>query len=211
MFITFEGGEGAGKSTLSKKIYEALKSKYTPLMTREPGGTVFGEKIREMLLFRQEGMKISLKAELFLFEAARIQHIEEVILPALKRGQIVLCDRFSDSTIAYQGAGRNVGVEYVKTVDQLATAGLMPDLTFFVDIDPQVGLGRVKKRSQTSVENGAQNFDSIESEALAFHERVRVAFQMLAQTSQGRIIVLDGNLSEEELFKIAFEHIQKKL
>ena len=104
-----------------------------------------------------------------------------------------------------------MGVDYVRTVDRLATAGLEPDLTFFVDIDPQVGLGRVKKRSQHSGEHSQQDLDSIESEALSFHERVRLAFHELAKGAQGRIVVLDGNLSEDELFKIAFEHIQKKL
>jgi dTMP kinase len=210
MFITFEGGEGAGKSTLSKKVCDELKRTHEVLMTREPGGTPFGEALRHLILHRHQtdspekkAFQVCAKAELFLFEAARVQHIEEVIKPALNQAKIVLCDRFSDSTIAYQGAGRALGIDFVKQCDALATGGLKPDLTFFVDIDPEIGLARVRKRSDVK--------DLIEDEALIFHKRVRAAFQILAQESQGRIVVLDGELSEQELFNVAMTHIQRVL
>ena len=205
MFITCEGGEGAGKSTLSKKVYAELKKNHAVLLTREPGGTVFGEEIRSLLLHHRHGMQVGAQAELFLFLAARAQHIEEVILPSLKSGKIVLCDRFSASTIAYQGAGRGLGVEYVKAcnalaVDALIEANSLPDLTFFVDVDPEVGLSRVGSRSDKK--------DHIEEEALSFHKRVRDAFVLLAKDPQNKVIVLDGHLSVEALFFKAMEHIQ---
>ena len=207
MFITFEGGEGAGKSTLSKKVFDELMRSHEVLMTREPGGTPFGEEVRHLLLHHQTDkttpFQVCAKAELFLFEAARVQHIEEVIKPALAQKKIVLCDRFSDSTIAYQGAGRSLGTDFVKQCDALATGGLKPELTFFVDIDPEIGLARVRSRSDVK--------DRIEDEALAFHKRVREAFQILARESQGRIVVLDGTLSEQELFNLAMTHIQRVL
>jgi len=195
-FITFEGGEGAGKSTLIKKVYTELEKNRKVVLTREPGGTTLGEKLRECLLHHHE---ISPRAELFLFLAARAQHIDEVIKPAIAAGKTVLCDRFSDSTIAYQGAGRGMGVDYVTQCTELATQGFRPDITLYIDIDPEVGLQRAGKRS---------GFDRIEKEELSFHERVREAFLKLAKAHPERIIVLDGTKSAEELFQQAMACVQ---
>jgi dTMP kinase len=195
MFITFEGGEGAGKSTLMLRFSKALeKEGRKALLTREPGGTAIGEEIRKLLLEKKQQYLFS-KTELFLFLAARAQHIEEVLLPALERGEVVLCDRFSDSTIAYQGV--KLGVPYVEECCQLALQGFEPDLTFYIDIDPHVGMGRVLKRSQGKK-------DRIEERALEYHEEVRVSFLYLAEKYPERIITLDGTEDPDTLFKTAY-------
>ena len=167
-FITFEGGEGAGKSTLSKKIYQYLvKQKKAVLFTKEPGGTKLGKKVRILLLQKKETW-ISPRAELLLFLADRAQHVDELIIPALQQGQIVLCDRFSDSTRAYQGAGRGFSTKWLESLLQFATNGLQPDLTFYLDVDPQIGFQRAKRERR--------QLDRMEQEALAFHKKVRKAF-----------------------------------
>jgi len=199
MFITFEGGEGAGKSTLIRKVHEALRHSRKVVQTREPGGTNLGEAVRGILL---HGENIATRAELFLFLAARIQHIEEVIKPALARNEIVLCDRFSDSTIAYQGAGRGLGVDYVKSCTRDAIHDFSPDLTFYVDVPPEIGLERAGRR---------EAHDRIESEAIHFHERVRAAFLQLAREASDRIVVLDGTRARDEVFKSALEVIHARL
>ena len=193
MFITFEGVEGAGKSTLIQNIFQWLKTqKKDVLLTREPGGSKLGEEIRKLLLEKRDGLHISERAELFLFLAARIQHIEEVIRPALQAHKIVLCDRFADSTAAYQGSGRGLGVEYVEKCRLLATNNLQPDRTFYIDLDPEVGLKRAAKR---------QGLDRFEQEKIEFHTLVRKGFLELAKRHPERIIVLDGTKSESELFE----------
>lgn len=205
LFVTFEGGEGAGKSTLALRVRDALKAQgRNVLFTREPGGTPFGEELRTLLLHHQA--KIIPEAELFLFLASRIQHLEELILPALNKGAIVLCDRFTDSTIAYQGEGRGLGVEYITTCCRLATKGFEPDLTFFVDLDPKIGLERTNVRTSTS----HASCDRLEKESLAFHEKVRGGFLALAKQNPERIIMLNGLLEPEALFQEAMAHLQKK-
>lgn len=201
-FVTFEGGEGAGKSTLAKGVYERLRQEgRDALFTREPGGTKFGEEVRGLILHR-DGFTIGARAELFLFLASRAQHVEEVIRPALEAGKIVICDRFVDSTIAYQGIARELGVEYVSSLNMMATMGLSPDATFIVDIDPVVGLERTLKRSK------GEKGDRIEDEGLQFHKMIRQAFLKLAEAAPNRIMVLDGMLSEEKLVEMAMERLK---
>jgi len=201
-FVTFEGGEGAGKSTLAKGVYERLRQEGRDvLFTREPGGTKFGEEVRGLILHR-DGFTIGARAELFLFLASRAQHVEEVIRPALEAGKIVICDRFIDSTIAYQGIARELGVEYVSSLNMMATMGLSPDATFIVDIDPVVGLERTLKRSK------GEKGDRIEDEGLQFHKMIRQAFLKLAEAAPNRITVLDGMLSEEKLVEMAIERLK---
>ncbi len=216
MFITFEGGEGAGKSTLIQNIRQELSKTAKVLYTREPGGTAFGDALRALLLQKKEGTKkdgtkkdgtkkdgtkkdgmtIGARAELFLFLASRVQHIEEVILPALKNNTIVLCDRFTDSTIAYQGAGRGLDAAYVSSSAALAAQGVIPDLTFYIDVDPKVGLARALARDVP---------DRFEAEEYAFHERVRQAFLDIAKKHPERVHVLDGTKSREALFQEAMQ------
>lgn len=204
MFVTFEGGEGAGKTTLMRALGDALAAKgHSVVMTREPGGTLFGDQVRGWLL--QKGGDISLhpKAELLLFLAARLQHLEEKILPSLAKGKIVLCDRFNDSTIAYQGAGRELGVDYVETVCDLVCREATPDLTFFLDIDPIQGLERTRRVPKE--EASAGQLDKIEGEELAFHQRVRQAFHALALSHPHRIHLLHANRPQDVVFQEAFK------
>lgn len=209
LFITFEGGEGAGKSTLAARIRDALKAEgSTVVFTREPGGTALGEELRELLLHHKD-KEISAKCELFLFLAARVQHLEEVILPALKQGAIVLCDRFSDSSIAYQGEGKGLGFEYVHQLCNMALGSTTPNLTFYVDIDPKIGLQRTDKRRKMS--NDMSGPDRMEQETLHFHERVRAGFKRLAALYPDRIHVLDGRLDPDALFAEAFRIIKSGL
>src|SRR5262249_27082346 len=153
--------EGAGKSTLIHKIQKWLEPTGRLVVTREPGGTKLGEGIRNMLL---HGDLMGPKCELFLFLAARIQHVDEVIRPSLQQGKIVLSDRFSDSTVAYQGGGRELGVSFVMELTRAAIGDFQPDLTFYIDVPPEVGLGRAGRRNP---------HDRIEKETMQFHERVR--------------------------------------
>lgn len=202
LFITFEGGEGAGKTTLIEGIFRHLTSLgYAVIKTREPGGTKIGEKIRSLLLEVQEE-KISPLAELSLFLAARAQHIEEVILPALQAGKIVLCDRFNDSSVAYQGMARNLGKEEVARTCGFISQGLKPDLTFYLDIEPSLGLSRVQR---TRVQ------DRIEQEGLSFHAKIRKAYLDLSREHPERIHLLDASLPKERVFHSAIGIIKGSL
>lgn len=201
LFVTFEGGEGAGKSTLMRRLFDHFTKEQFPVVkTREPGGTPFGEELRSFLL-HHPGLQIGARAELFLFLASRAQHVEEYIRPHLKRGDLILCDRFSDSTVAYQGAGRHLGVSFVEEACLMATSQLEPHLTIYLDVDPKVGLSRAKNR-------GAG--DRIEHEKVPFHIAVRDAFLALAERNAHRFVVLDGVQPQEVLFEQALEHIMKR-
>lgn len=198
LFITFEGGEGSGKTSLIKSIKEDLLSKNCKLIfTREPGGTSFGEKIRGLLLNNKKE-KISDKAELCLFLASRAQHIENVIIPALSEGKIILCDRYNDSSIAYQGHARGLGIDEVIKFSSYVIKDAVPDLTLYLDVDPKIGLSRVKAK-----------YDRIESEKISFHQKIREGFLILAKKFPQRIKVLEARKSKEEVFKNAMNYIDK--
>lgn len=188
LFITFEGGEGCGKSTQLKILEAHLEAKgYEVVTTREPGGTPAAEAIREFLLDPANDT-LSPVAELLLYEAARAQHVSERILPALDAGKIVLSDRFYDSTTAYQGAGRGLGLEDMVRLHAVATGGLTPDLTILIDVPAALGLSR-------ATQGGS---DRIERETMDFHERVRAEFLRLAEAEPERIRVVDGAKSIDE-------------
>lgn len=194
-FITFEGGEGAGKSTLMQKVEKTLSERGVRLFkTRAPGGTEVGEKIRELLLLKQD-IKLGKRCELLLFLADRAQHVEEVIVPALKDYDLVLCDRFNDSTIAYQGEARGLGHNTVRGLCAFAAGDVLPDLTLCLDIDPLIGLKRVQA-------TGASK-DRIESEVLLFHQNIRRAYHEIAKKEPKRFHLLDASLSPEEVYKQA--------
>lgn len=198
VFITFEGGEGAGKTTLIAKLEkELLRRGETPLLTREPGGTFLGEEIRQMVLGQNN--QITPYAELLLFLAARAQHVEQVIKPALSQGKIVLCDRFNDSTIAYQGFARGLGVETVEHLCKLACQGCIPDLTFYLDIDPAVGMERARKQQRV--------MDRMENEKKAFHDKVRQGFLNIAKQDEKRICVIDAMNTEQAVY----DHVLTRL
>lgn len=197
-FITIEGGEGAGKTTLIN-LFEKLLQEwgFSVVKTREPGGSLLGNEIRNWLLNRHESVKIGPKAELLMFLAARAQHIEEVIAPAIAAGKVVICDRFNDSTVAYQGVGRGLGLPYVRDLCSAICGKTVPDLTFYLDVDPHIGLQRTKRTSKENA--GAGEVDRIEAEALEFHQRVRAAFAEIAKEEPGRFISVDASESQEKV------------
>jgi dTMP kinase len=210
LFITFEGGEGAGKSLLIQNIQHELSQRGLPVvLTREPGGSVLGESIRRTLLNHEKNMSIGLKAELLLFLAARAQNLEECIIPELTAGKIVLCDRFNDSTVAYQGLARGLGMEEVQKLCDWVCGKTIPNLTFVLDVDPQIGLQRTKTAHKENAHAG--EVDRIESEKLEFHNIVRKALKQLAKQHPDRIIVLDASLTADEVFTAALEHLDKHL
>lgn len=199
VFITFEGIDGCGKSTQTSMCRTWLEELgRTVLLVREPGGTKIGERIRELLLDKKNSSMAPL-TELFLFEAARAQIVEEVIKPALSEGKIVICDRFFDSSYAYQGCARGLGPEMVSRLNMDATGGLAPDITFFLDISVE---GAIKRRNVRGEEK-----DRIESAGDAFQEKVRQGF-IRAASEDGRIVTVDASLSPDEIFAQIREKIE---
>jgi dTMP kinase len=187
MLITFEGIEGCGKTTQIELLSDYLTGQgYSVVKTREPGGTGFGEALRELLL--QKGMNVGPLCELLVFMAMRAQHVDEVILPALKDGRIVLCDRFTDATYAYQGSGRKIDTAIIDTLNSMVTKGIRPNLTILLDIAVEKGL---KRRAASS------DMDRIEGENISFHQRVSTAYEKLAKEDPKRFFVVDANLKIE--------------
>jgi dTMP kinase len=196
LFITLEGIDGSGKSTLSKGLAEQLKSLgYETLMTRAPGGTPTGAQIRELIL---HGKLHDIKAELFLFLADRAEHVASVIKPAIDAGKIVICDRFSDSTVAYQ-VERGLDRSKVEQLCQYATSGLEPDLTLLVDLDPEMAYERIHK---------SRHKDRIENEGLYLMTKIRQSYLDLAK-SHKRIVIIDGKLSVNELLDTSLDHVTR--
>ena len=190
--ISFEGGDGSGKTTQLKLLEGYLASHGKGCVsTREPGGTTLGKMIRQVLL--EVGKEeLSSPTELFLYLADRAQHVQEVIQPAIKSGKLVLCDRFTDSTLAYQGYGRRVDIEMLRRLNQIASRGITPDLTFLLDCPVDEGLSRTAQRaSEQRTSHGRE--DRFEREQLEFHERVRKGFLELAQAEPKRIYRLDAS------------------
>ena len=200
LFITFEGGEGCGKSTQSRLLLKTLERRNVPaILTHEPGGTALGDELRESLK-RRGGSSISPEAELFLFAAARAQLVAEVIHPALEEGKVVICDRFSHSTLVYQGYGRGLDLTIVETVNNTAIQNLRPDLTIFLDISPEQGLAR--KRSVK---------DRFELEDLSFHRRVRKGYLKTAAAEPNRWLVIDASLPEGKIADIIWDRVSALL
>jgi dTMP kinase len=190
IFITFEGIEGCGKTTQAKLLADYLKIQgYKVLLTREPGGPRISEKIREILL-NKDFSEMHKLTEVFLYMASRSQHTMEWILPALKEGIIVICDRYYDSTYAYQGAAREISLDAIDYINKIATGGIEPDITFIIDLPVEIGLSRVHK-SITSL-NGKM-LDRLESEDIKFHQKVRDGYLELAKAEKERIKVIDGS------------------
>ena len=193
LFITFEGVEGCGKSTQATTLLERLRAGgLKATLTREPGGTPVGERCREVLLDTgNTGMQPA--TELFLYLASRAEHVAGVIRPRLDAGEIVISDRFGDASVAYQGGGRVLGVETVEALNQVATSGVKPDVTFLMDLDPEVGLERLVRG------RGERARDRIESEVLEFHARVREAYLELSRREPDRFVVIDAGLPREDI------------
>ncbi len=204
LFITFEGGEGSGKTTALKKINQMLLDRgYQTVLTREPGGTPISEQIREVIL-NKANTDMDPRTEALLYAASRRQHLVQKIWPALREGKIVLCDRFLDSSLAYQGVARGLGIDEVLHVNEYATEGQYPDLTFFFDLDPEEGLKRIAA-------NSGREVNRLDLEKLSFHEKVRIAFLDLSQKFKDRYVVIDASKSPEEVADAVFAAIQEKL
>ncbi|SNZ06579.1 dTMP kinase [Persephonella hydrogeniphila] len=200
-FITFEGIEGAGKSTQSVMLHNhLLQNNKKVVLTREPGGTKTGKKIREILLSHTEEIFPPL-AELFLYEADRSIHINNLIKPKLKEGFYVICDRFTDSTLAYQGYARGLDINKVKEMNSIATEGIKPDITFLIDIPVEEGLKRISKEREK---------DRIENEELHFHRKIREGFLKIAEEEKNRIVVLDGTEKPEVIFQKIVEILKNR-
>ncbi|MCL5422238.1 MAG: dTMP kinase [Nitrospirae bacterium] len=183
-FISLEGIEGTGKTTQAKLLAEYLSGKgYSTVVTEEPGGTSIGLRIREVLL-KVEHSEMHSLTELLLYNASRCQHIHELILPSLDAGKVVITDRFSDSTLAYQGYGRGLDLNLIETLDRIVTSGLKPDLTLLLDIDVETGLRRNR---------GANKVDRLELEDIAFHRKVKAGYLEIARREQERIKVVDAS------------------
>jgi len=199
-FITFEGGDGAGKSTQISKLMEYLKVKgYDVILTREPGGTDIGEKIRQIIL-DPENKEMDAVTEAMLYAASRAQHVSQVIKPAVDSGKIVICDRFIDSSIAYQGFGRNLG-DSVSVINSYAVGEYMPHKTFLLKLKPQVGSRRISGREK----------DRIELEAVSFHQAVYDGYEALEDKYPERIVGIDASGTIEEIHEIIRKHIDELL
>ena len=204
MFITLEGPEGSGKTSAVKVVVERLaKMGYNIVQTREPGGTPIAEQIRNVIL-DVNNTKLDPRAEALLYAASRRQHLVEKVWPALKEGKIVICDRFLDSSLAYQGGARNLGVDNILNINMFATEGTFPDLTLLFDIDPKIGLERIAKNANREV-------NRLDLEKLDFHKKVRQTFLELAKRFPNRFVVIDASKSMEEVAENTYKAIMEKL
>ena len=192
LFITFEGGDGSGKTTASKYVCGQLEAAgYEVVYTREPGGSNIAEQIRSVIL-DVNNILMDNRTEALLYAASRRQHLVEVILPALKAGKIVICDRFIDSSLAYQGYARGIGVDEVMNINQFAIENCLPDLTIYFDIEPEIGLQRIHSRDY---------LDRLENESISFHHKVHEGYKLVCERYPERIKVIDSTQSIPDVQK----------
>ena len=195
-FITFEGPEGSGKTTVLNQINKLLSESYNVISTREPGGVSTGEEIRNILL---DGENIDIRTEALLFAASRREHLVEKVIPALKNNKVVLCDRYIDSSLAYQGHARGIGIEEVKKINEFAINGLYPDLTIYLDIDAEVGRERILKNQRSQ--------NRLDKETLTFHQKVIEGYKTLIKTNPERFKVVDATQNIESVVSDTYEII----
>ena len=201
-FISLEGIEGTGKTTQARLLADQLiKQDFEVLLTQEPGGTIIGNRIREVLLLPEHD-EMSFTAELLLYNADRAQHLAEKILPALNRGMIVITDRFSDSTVAYQGYGRGIDLGLISSIDTIATNNTRPDLTLLFDLDIETGLARNRDINKV---------DRLELETIEFHKRVREGFKEIAKKEPQRIMTIDASLPADQVHNTAWEFVSAEM
>ncbi len=206
-FITFEGPEGSGKTTQARRLVQALQEQgYRVVLTREPGGTPIGDQIRQVLL-DHHNQRMHPRTEGLLFQASRAQHVAEVICPKLEAGFVVVCDRFADSTLAYQGFGRRENLEELRRLIAYATWGLAPHLTFLLDVPPETGL----RRRHGAQPLPGEEWNRLDAERLAFHRAVREGYRALAQAEPSRWVVLDGERPIDELQRRILEVVATRL
>ncbi|CAI3304002.1 dTMP kinase [Enterococcus cecorum] len=201
LFITIEGPDGAGKTTVLNELFPRLQmiAKKEIIKTREPGGVMIAEKIRQIIL-NPDHRQMDERTEALLYAAARRQHLVEVIMPALNEGKIVICDRFVDSSLTYQGAGRRIGMKEIAQINEFATEGLEPDFTLYLDVDSDTGLRRIQNHRK-------QDVDRLDLEGLEFHQRVRHAYLKLAEENPVRIHRIDAKMSLQEVVESSFSAI----
>lgn len=198
LFITFEGVEGSGKTSQIQRLKKYLTQKGIPCkVTREPGGSLIGEKIRKILL-NPDHREMVPATELFLYEAARAQHVKEAIKPFLKKGGVVLCDRFCDATLAYQGYGRRIDLKWIASLNRISSQGITPDVTFLLDCPSDVGLDRALQRNRMLKQEEESRF---EKEAIQFHRRVRKGYLAIARKEPHRVRVIDTREGEDKVFE----------
>lgn len=208
MFIVIEGIEGAGKSSVQNGLGAFLSSHgKSVVLTREPGGTELGKDIRQLLLAKRTDA-VDPKAELLLFAADRAQHVSSVIRPALAAGAVVICDRFTFSTIAYQGFGRGLSHEVIEQLNSVATDGLLPDLVLLLDLPVETGLARAKKRAD---QESPESWTRFESEAVAFHQKIRDGFLQLAKQNQKLFEIIDATKQADVVLEQACQIVTKRL
>ncbi|MBE3568538.1 MAG: dTMP kinase [Bacillales bacterium] len=202
MFITVEGPEGAGKTTIAQRIVEHLKREgYPVIYTREPGGISISEQIRHVLLNKQN-TAMDGRTEALLYAAARRQHLVEKVIPALETGTIVLCDRFIDSSLAYQGYARGLGIEEVYKINEFAVNGAMPNLTLYFDISPEIGLSRIQQ-------NKGREVNRLDLETLDFHQRVRKGYWQLLDRFPERMVKINAEQPIESVFQDSWKTVLK--
>lgn len=203
-FITVEGGDGAGKSTVIARMYEELRRRgMDVLLTREPGGIDIAEKIREIIL-NPVHTQMDKRTEALLYAAARRQHLVEKVLPALEAGKLVLCDRFIDSSLAYQGHARGLGIEEVFVINQFAVEGCMPELTLYFDVSPEVGLERINATRGREV-------NRLDLEGLRFHKLVQEGYQLAIARDPERFIIIDAEQNPDQVYQAAMEALLARL
>lgn len=201
-FITFEGPDGSGKTTISRRVVEALiRDGFDVVFTREPGGIEIAEEIRNVIL-DPKNTKMDVRTEALLYAASRRQHLVEKILPALEAHKLVICDRFVDSSLAYQGIGRGIGIDEVFKINQFAIADHMPDLTLYLDVNAQTGLSRIKSRKFK---------DRLDQEDVSFHLEVVKGYEQVVERFKDRIVKIDANRSIEAIVKEALEVIYERV
>lgn len=203
-FITVEGADGAGKSTVATRLYEELcKKGWNVMLTREPGGIEIAEKIRDIIL-NPAYVNMDKRTEALLYAAARRQHLAEKVLPALKAGMVVLCDRFIDSSLAYQGYAREIGIDEVFAINQFAVENCMPDLTLYFDVRPEVGLARINATK-------GREINRLDLEALDFHERVREGYRIVRERFAHRFVVIDAERPVDQVYQEALRELETRL
>jgi len=204
LFITIEGGDGAGKSTLIQALaHKAQQNDHEVMITREPGGIPIAEAIREVIL-NKDNTAMDARTEALLYAAARRQHLAEKVMPALQKGAVVICDRFVDSSLAYQGYARGLGVEAVWEINRFAIEGCMPDLTLYLDLDPELGLQRIEQ-------SGEREINRLDLENLSFHLRVREGYKLLEARFANRFVTIDASESPEQIAEKAWQQVELKL
>lgn len=204
LFITIEGPEGSGKTTVAKNVVEKLiEEGFDVLYTREPGGVEIAEKIRDIIL-DVSNTNLDPRCEALLYAASRRQHLVEKVLPALEKGYIVICDRFVDSSLAYQGHARNIGIDEIYDINTFAIDKHWPDITILLDIDPEIGLQRI-------MQNRLEEINRLDLEGMAFHNKVHQGYQIIKEKYADRITLVDGNDTKEKVFEQVYKIIKNKI